>query len=163
MSLRGVIEKKNIEGIISIEETQHYLILWIDKEKVNDIIGILKNDPDLAFNWLSFITAIDRKIYLEIVYFLYSTELSHRICLKAKLPRKNANVPSIYKHFVGATWHENEIFDFFGIYFEGHPFPRRLFTTPDIEGHPLLKDFFAPHIILSGGEPRKPDKFKMRD
>jgi len=163
MTLKEIIPNKNIDGVIEIEETPHYLILWVDKDKINEVIGILKEDRALAFDWLSFITAVDRRRHLEIVYFLYSTKLSHCICLKARLPRKNANVPSIYKHFIGATWHENEVYDFFGIEFTGHPYPRRLFTTPDIKGYPLLKDFYSPNIILSGGEPRKPDKFKMRD
>jgi NADH-quinone oxidoreductase subunit C len=163
MPLKEIVESKKIDGLIKIDETPHYLILYFDSAKVNDIISILKNDDELSFDWLSFITAVDRKRHLEIVYFLYSTKLSHRICIKAEVPRKNANIPSIYKHFFGATWYENEVYDLFGVKFDGHPSPCRLFTTPDIEGHPLLKDFYSPNMILSGGEPRKPDKFKMRD
>ena len=162
MALKEIIEKKEIEGVVEIEETPHLLILWFEPDKIMDVIGILRDDSELSFDWLSFLTAIDMKSHLDVIYLLYSTKHKHRICLKTSVKRRHGSIKSIHELFAGAAWHENEVYDMFGLKFEGHPYPRRILTAPGMEGYPLLKDFHSPDFIVSGGVSRKPEKFREK-
>ena len=67
--------------------------------------------------------------------------LMHQIVLKVELPRTSPSVPSVALIWRTADWHEREAYDLFGIRFEGHPDPRRIFLPDDWEGHPLRKDY----------------------
>jgi len=145
--LKDKISEKVKRGIIEFEDYEKYPVIWIETESIPRIVKFLRDE--LGFDWLSFITAIDRRKHLELIYLLYSTKTNERICLKTKVYRKGASVPSIYETFEGAAWHENEVYDLFGITFENHPYPKRIFTPAEIDGHPLLKDFRHPYMVSS--------------
>jgi NADH-quinone oxidoreductase subunit C len=106
----------------------------------------LKDDPDLAFDFLSDVTAVDRlqlpesRPRFEIVYHLYSLPHKRRLRLKVRVDEGEA-VPSVTPVWETANWHEREVFDLFGIPFEGHPDLRRILMPDDWEGHPLRKDY----------------------
>jgi NADH:ubiquinone oxidoreductase subunit C len=148
MSFKDIINK--IENVVKVdivntEDYEKYPIIWVEPTTIIDVITTLKEE--LGFNWLSFISGVDKKNHIELVYLLYSTENKNRVCLKVKTKRERGTIPSIYEVFKGAAWHENEIYDLFGVSFINHPYPRRIFTTPDIKGYPLLKDFQHPKMI----------------
>lgn len=85
----------------------------------------------------------------EIVYLLTSLSSGIKICLRCEIPRKEPPpVPSLCGVFKTADWHEREIYDLFGISFEGHPNLRRILSPETVTGHPLRKDYV--HV---------PDKF----
>jgi len=81
---------------------------------------------------------------LEVVYDFsrYDFDLC-RTVLRTRLPRSAPQLPSITPIYTGASWHERETHDFFGIIFDGHPHLVPLLLPEDADFHPLLKDFKA--------------------
>jgi NADH-quinone oxidoreductase subunit C len=112
-------------------------------EVVAEVGGYLRDDPELQFNYLMCLSGVDYGAGkpLGVVYHLQSITLMHQIVLKVELPRTSPSVPSVALIWRTADWHEREAYDLFGIWFEGHPDPRRIFLPDDWEGHPLRKDY----------------------
>lgn len=75
-----------------------------------------------------------------ICYFFEQTGPSGRVCLRVLAPHDEPRVPSISSVYQGADWHEREADDFYGICFEGHPNPVRLFLPSDMDIYPLRKE-----------------------
>jgi len=107
---------------------------------------ILRDDPDLAFDFLSSVTGVDRLNLpeshprFEVVYHLYSLGHKWRLRLKVRVDEGEA-VPSVTSIWETATWHEREVFDLFGVTFSNHPDLRRILMPEDWQGHPLRKDY----------------------
>ena len=105
----------------------------------------LKEDEDLSFRFLSDLTAtdwpsLDPRFWLA--YHLQSLEHHHRARVKVGLSGTPdpPHVASVTRLYPTANWHEREVFDFFGIVFDGHPDLRRIEMPQGWEGHPLRKD-----------------------
>lgn len=78
----------------------------------------------------------------EMVYIVSAISTGLRLCLRCELPRKETpSVPSLYGLFMAADWQEREVYDLFGIHFEGHPNLKRILTPETQAGHPLRKDY----------------------
>ncbi|MDE2060317.1 MAG: NADH-quinone oxidoreductase subunit C [candidate division NC10 bacterium] len=111
-----------------------------------DIIRIcryLKEDPGLLYDFLSDLTAVDRfgdHPRFEVVYHLYSLQYKWRLRLKVHVEEGEAT-PSVTSVWGAADWHEREVFDMFGIRFEGHHDLRRILMPEEWEGFPLRKDY----------------------
>lgn len=89
-------------------------------------------------------TAVDfwpREPRFEVIYILVSIEHRRRVRLKVRVAGPGAQVPTATGLWLGANWLEREIWDLFGIAFEGHPDPRRLLMPEDWEGYPGRKDY----------------------
>ncbi len=125
-----------------------------------DLVAVatfLRDDPDLRFDHLADLTAVDRSKYpgtsdgaarFATVYHLLATRNGQRFQLKVPAPGgDNPAVPTITGIWPGANWFEREIYDLMGIRFEGHPDLRRILLPFNWPNHPLRKD--APR----GGEP----------
>jgi NADH-quinone oxidoreductase subunit C len=97
------------------------------------------------------VTAVDWGDEFELVYRMRSRELQVGMFLKTRVPRENPRIESVTSLWPGAEWHEREVFDLFGIVFEGHPDLRRILLPDDWEGHPLRKDYQDDRLI------RRPD------
>jgi NADH-quinone oxidoreductase subunit C len=109
--------------------------------KVPDVIEYLKCEE--GFDYLVDITAVDwlnREERFDVVYVLYSFRRNERIRVKTriKLGQKPQTVMGVH---LTANWLEREIFDMFGIEFQGHPDLRRILMPDEWEGHPLRKDY----------------------
>ncbi len=110
------------------------------------ICRFLRDDPDLAFDFLSDVTGVDRlqlpeaSPRFEVVYHLYSLQHRRRLRLKVRVDEGEA-VPTVTGVWATANWHEREVYDMFGVSFEGHPDLRRILMPDDWEGHPLRKDY----------------------
>jgi NADH-quinone oxidoreductase subunit C len=103
----------------------------------------LRFEGDLRFEFLSDVTATDwpeLEPRFWVVYHLLSLEHRHRVRVKVGLPASAPHVPSITRLFPGANWPEREVYDFFGIVFDGHPDLRRIQMPEDWVGYPLRKD-----------------------
>jgi NADH-quinone oxidoreductase subunit C len=120
--------------------------LYVRREYIVEAIRTLRERPDLGFDMLSDITAIDylnldREPRFDVVYHLYSLQHYHRIRLKAPVGEDDCEIASIAPLWSGASFMEREVYDMFGIRFAGHPDLRRILMPDDWKGHPLRKDF----------------------
>jgi NADH-quinone oxidoreductase subunit C len=96
------------------------------------------------FGLLAELTAIDfwpREPRFEVVYILISIEYRWRVRVKVRLHGSDAHVATVSDVWPAANWLEREVWDLFGIVFDGHPDPRRLLMPEDWEGYPLRKDY----------------------
>ena len=104
----------------------------------------LRDTPGLEFDAFSDVTAADfhpqREPRFDVVYHLVSPHRRARVRLKVRA-RTNQSIRSVASVWPGAGWPEREVFDLFGIVFEGHADLRRLMMPDDWEGHPLRKDY----------------------
>jgi NADH-quinone oxidoreductase subunit C len=108
-----------------------------------DALNYLRTDSQLSFGFLSDVTATDwpgLNPRFWLAYHLLSMEHAHRLRLKVGLPQDAPNVASVTGIYPTANWLEREVFDFFGVVFEGHPDLRRIEMPEDWVGHPLRKD-----------------------
>ena len=123
------------------------IYVTVAAEKIREICSFLKDDPDLAFDFLSFVGAVDRymtKPRFEVVYQLYSLKKNHRFRIKALIDETEeapAAIDSVVKIWPTAEWHERETAEMFGIVFNDHPDPRKLLLPEQWAVHPLRKDF----------------------
>ncbi len=115
--------------------------LTVARDAIVDICTFLKDDPALRFNYLMSLTAVDWSDRFDVVYHLYSVPLKHYVTLKVRLDRDDPAMPSVISVWKAAEWQEREVYDMFGISFEGHPDLRRILLEPEWEGYPLRKDY----------------------
>ena len=104
----------------------------------------LQAGPGLQFDFLSDISAVDRfpiEPRFEVNYHLLSIPLHLTLRLRICLPGLDPAVSSVIPVWPTANWHEREIFDLFGIRFDGHPDLHRILMPDDWEGYPLRKDY----------------------
>jgi NADH-quinone oxidoreductase subunit C len=131
----------------AIEETQVFrgeLTVYIKPDRLPRVCEFLRDAPDLAFKYLSDVTAVDHypnEPRFETVYHLLSHHLNQRLRLKVRVPGENPRIASLVSIWPAANAFEREVFDLFGIFFEGHPFLRRILMPEEWEGHPLRKDY----------------------
>jgi len=111
------------------------------------LLGAASDLRDLGFDRLGMVTAVDRGETFEMVYRLTSRSMSAGIFLKCEVPRDNPVIQSLTSLWPAANWHEREVYDMFGIEFEGHPDMRRILLPPEWEGYPLRKDYEDERII----------------
>ncbi len=103
-----------------------------------------KEDPELNFNQLSDATCVDRfpnEPRFELNYQLLSIPRLARIRLRSSVSGQQPVIDSLEPVWPGANWMEREIFDLFGIRFEGHSDLRRILLPDEFEGAPLRRDF----------------------
>jgi NADH-quinone oxidoreductase subunit C len=120
------------------------LTLWIDRHSLREACVALRDDPSTQFNFLADITCVDwypSEPRFEVVYSLLSHSKKQRIRIKVKLSGEDTVVDSLTELWPGADMFEREVFDLFGIRFQGHPYMRRLMMPDDWKGHPLRKDY----------------------
>ena len=131
----------------AVEDAQTFrgeVNLWIRAASLIRVCEFLRDDPATNFKYLSDVTAVDHypvEPRFETVYHLVSLEPYCRLRLKVRLPGEDPRVASAVPVWPGANAFEREVFDLFGIRFEGHPNLTRLLLPEDWEGHPLRKDY----------------------
>jgi NADH-quinone oxidoreductase subunit C len=110
-----------------------------------DVLAFLRDEPGLEFRLFVDATAVDLEAsrgLLEVVYVVRSVvDWSMVVVLKAVIDAAEPVMPTSSGVFAGVNWAEREIYDMFGVVFEGHPDPRRILMYPEFEGHPLRKSY----------------------
>ena len=120
------------------------LTIWVDRIALRQACQTLKNDPKLQYNALADLTCVDffpRDPRFEVVYHLFSTANKKYLRLKVRLSGEDANIDSLTPIWPGANFFEREVFDLFGVRFDGHPNLIRIMMPDNWEGHPLRKDY----------------------
>ena len=123
---------------------------WVDRKQAILVvarellaeIAIYSRDEE-KFDWLSDLTAVDwpkREKRFDIVLNMYSMEKNERLRLKVHAA-ENDRVPSVQGVWATANWEEREVYDMFGVVFEGHPELKRILLPDEWQGHPLRKDY----------------------
>ncbi len=115
----------------------------VGKDDIIEILTFLKNDEQFAYNFLTDLTATDWpecKERHEVVYLLFSFKDNTRIRFKVRL-KEGEKLQTATGLWDSANWLEREVFDLFGVHFEGHPNLTKILTPDDLEGHPLRRDY----------------------
>jgi NADH:ubiquinone oxidoreductase subunit C len=142
------MDKETLKNRISIglpdaafTENKQYAEMIIPIEQWHAACMLLKNDPELRFDYMISLTAVDWNDHFMLVAHLNSTMHKNTIVAKTRIEgRENLRADSLSDIWRTAEFHEREVFDLFGISFNNHPDPRRLFLEDDF-GFPLRKDF----------------------
>ena len=142
-----IVHKLRAWDAQAVAETHAFrgeLTIVVPREHLRRAAEFLCGDPELQFTFLSDITGVDRfpvEPRFELNYHLTSLARRETLRLKVRVAGSDPVVESVTPVWPGANWHEREIFDLFGVRFEGHPDLRRILMPEDWEGHPLRKDY----------------------
>jgi NADH-quinone oxidoreductase subunit C len=133
----------------AVESRDGMPTIYVPPAQLPDVCLVLRDDPELRFVFLADVTAVDyypREPRYEVLYILACPGVSgygdvpKRLRLKVRVPSDSA-VPSVSSIWASANWGEREVYDFFGLRFEGHPDLRRILMPEDWEGFPMRKDY----------------------
>ncbi len=137
-----------------IQETRdEFPSIWVPAKNLIDVIRSLKQEIPGPYNMLYDLTAIDERVRenksgfpesdFTVVYLLFSYERNDYLRIKVGLKDKDPALPTITSFWDSANWYEREVYDMFGIRFNGHPLLRRILLPQTWKGYPLRKDHYA--------------------
>lgn len=128
----------------------HIVSVWLPLVKLKAVLFYVKNELPKPYPLLYDLTAIDERSRKKdseypstgftLVYHLFSFDRNEFIRFKVVLPGEYPVVPSITNLWANANWYEREVYDMFGIRFDGHPHLKRILMPSTWEGHPLRKE-----------------------
>jgi NADH-quinone oxidoreductase subunit C len=139
--------------IISNDSPSAQHSLLIDSAHALDVAKFLRDNTEHCLDYCSNVTGIDwldteqSPGYLEAVYHLYSMEKKHGpvvLRLRTENRADKVHLPSLTPIWRSAEFQEREIFDLYGIIFDGHPDLRRILMWDEFEDHPMRKDYIEP-------------------
>jgi NADH-quinone oxidoreductase subunit B/C/D len=121
----------------------------VAKNRIKDVLGFLKSEATPRYQRLDDLTAVDESARqnpaddtgFTMIYHLLSFEPAGRLRLKVPLQGRQPVTPSVTDIWPAANWYEREVYDLFGVRFEGHPNLQRLIMPHDWQGHPLRKSY----------------------
>jgi NADH-quinone oxidoreductase subunit C len=139
-SLQAAHPDAQIERVPSVDlQTTCY----VSRDALPALARALRDQPEFAFTFLAELTAVDfwpKEPRYEVVYLLVSMAHRMRLRLKVRMSGDDPHITTVSDVWPAANWLEREVWDLFGIAFEGHPDPRRLLMPEDWQGFPLRKD-----------------------
>ncbi|MEM7313413.1 MAG: NADH-quinone oxidoreductase subunit C [Planctomycetota bacterium] len=136
--------KQHFPGL-SFTEYRNRTRVVVESSKLMDTMAVLKDE--LGFDLLVDVTCVDYLHYRDatdrfgLAYLVSNTETAERLTVRVMLNEPNLTVDSVVPLWEGANWMEREVYDMFGITFEGHPDLRRILLPPEFTAHPLRKDY----------------------
>jgi len=141
-AVQGTFGEAFVESIVHRGETT----LVVDRAPIVAVLTLLRDQPDLRFDRLSDLTAVDyldlgREPRFAVVYHLMGRASLARLRVRALVPEDDPAIDSVVPLFRGADLQEREVYDLFGIAFRGHPDLKRILMPDDWDGHPLRKDY----------------------
>lgn len=138
-----VLRERFGAAILQTSDFRGELTAVVAPEQIVAALTFARNDPDgyPVFEDLTAVDWLERQPRFEVVYQLFSYKSKRGLRLKVQLPVDEPTTPSITHLWAGANWYEREVYDLFGITFEGHPDLRRIMMPDDWPGYPLRKDY----------------------
>lgn len=173
------------EAVKDVSEFREQLVIHVDTNSIRDVCIFLRDDEELKFDMAIDVLGADRLVSgdgpsmtgyvndpfdrrirskeeqapagerFEVIYVLYSNMNKEYIRLKVRVAESGQKVPSVVTVWKSTNWAEREVYDMFGIEFDGHPDLRRIYMPEYFEHYPLRKDF--PLLGIPGSLPL-PDK-----
>ena len=138
------------DAVVDTDFSRGRATLEVKPSAVHDVLSWLRDRDDEPYGFLSSVHGCDylpEEPRLGVHYQLLSMERAERLGVKTRVTVEEPRVPSVTDIFPTANFHEREVYDFFGVEFEGHPDLRRILMPEDYVGHPQRRDF------PMGGEP----------
>lgn len=128
-------------------------LLFVDvpRERFLAAARIVRDDAATRCDFLSVISGVDTGERLGTVTIVHGVASGVWVVLKTWCTEADPHLPTLVEVWPGANWHEREVYDMFGIVFDGHPDLRRVFLEETFPGHPLRKSFLAPRSDARGG------------
>lgn len=143
MRTEEIVQKIQIEHPDSVlNRYTSYGQTTVEVNKVR-LIACLQLLKENGFDVLMDLTAADYlhpEIHTKVFYFLHNTQNFDRLRIFVSIAREES-LPSVTGIWAGASWYERELFDLFGVHFNGHSDLKRLLMPDDWLGHPLRKDY----------------------
>jgi len=127
--------------LLASKEEHGEIVLGVERERIEDVLRLLRDEHE--YQQLVEMAGVDypsREERFEVVYMLLSLTKNHRILVKVRA-REDTPVPTVTTLWPNAGWLEREVFDLYGVIFEGNTDLRRILTDYGFEGHPFRKDF----------------------
>ena len=119
--------------------------ITVQKNALIGLFKFLRDDPDLDLKFLMDLTAVDylnrKDNRFEVVYHFYSLKHNDRLRVKVPVSEDDCTIDSVSSLWKTANWYEREVWDLYGIKFNGHPDMRRILLYEEFKGHPLRKDY----------------------
>lgn len=146
-SLAEAIKHKFPNIVIETLDLKGTPCVVIKKEGIRGLAASLKNDAEFQFNVLMDLSAVDylfweeKEFRFEVVYNLFSISKNQRLFIKAQLSEADPSIDSVSSLWPSANWFEREVWDMFGLHFQGHPNLKRILMYEEFKGHPLRKDY----------------------
>jgi len=149
-NLAARVRERFGDSLTDTRVAAHELTVTVPADRLIEVCTALRDEPELAFEQLVDVSGLD---YLEyqagrwegprfaVAYHLLSVSNNQRVRVKVFLDDEPPVVDSVIELWNSANWLEREVFDLFGIVFEGHPDLRRILTDYGFVGHPFRKDF----------------------
>jgi NADH-quinone oxidoreductase subunit C len=135
------------EAVLAVAEHRGETTVELDRGHLVEVATWLRDDPSARFRLLADLSGTDylkldeRPERLCVDYHLYSFDHNVRLRLKVRATVEDPHVPTVTGVWPTANWHEREVYDFFGIRFDGHPDLVRILMPEDWKGYPQRKDY----------------------
>lgn len=157
-----VEELRNQFPKASIEETHIHdeTTLNISKEHLKAILSVLKNKGYEVLMDLTAVDYIKPHMRTKVLYWLHNPTTYERVRVTIFVER-NESLPSVTEIWAGANWYERELYDMFGVHFEGHPELKRILMPDEWIGHPMRRDYSLteqPVEFKHGVKPKVPSE-----
>jgi NADH-quinone oxidoreductase subunit C len=139
-ALEQAVPGSRAEAIASVDQPT----ILVPAGRLTAVCGALRDDAAFQFTALVDIVGVDtlpNEPRFEVNYSLVAVDVPARLRVKVRVGGTEPRVPSVVGIWPSAGFLEREVWDLFGVVFEGHPDLRRLLTAEDWEGHPLRKDY----------------------
>jgi len=127
--------------LLASKEQHGEIVLGVERERIEDALRLLRDEHE--YQQLVEMAGVDyptREERFEVVYMLLSLTKNHRVMVKVRAA-EDTPVPTVTTLWPNAGWLEREVFDMYGVIFEGNTDLRRILTDYGFEGHPQRKDF----------------------
>jgi NADH-quinone oxidoreductase subunit C len=134
----------NSQAVEAVKFDREEMTIYIERSAIREACALLRDDASCPFNYVSDVTCVDwypSEPRFEVIYHLFSIPNKERVRLKVKLNGDAPALDSVTSVWPGANYFEREVFDLFGVRFNGHPYLRRIQMPENWEGFPLRKDY----------------------
>jgi NADH-quinone oxidoreductase subunit C len=141
------LREQDAGSILDTEFHRNRATLIVNPQRIKPVLRLLQSK---GYTFLASLHGVDyypQEPRLGVLYEMLDMTAVDRISVKARLPTDAPQIDSVVELFPGAEFPEREVYDMFGVVFDGHPDLRRILMPEDYEGHPQRRDFPL------GGEP----------